>query len=290
MVYSATWAGAARQIFTVRTDSPVSIPIELSNAGLLGVSSKGELAVSIDKGAGLGTLGRVPLTGGTPRELLENVMRADWAPNGEDLAVLRYVDGRFRLEYPIGTTLYESANTLQYVRVSPNGELVAFLERGDLTTVDRKGQRRVVSSGWEGPYFAWSPRGDEILMSGSRWPKERAVYAVSLSGRERVVMSNSHGLALHDVASDGRLLVEDWREHDGIACLPKGEKRERDLGWMFASTIRRISDDGRFILFINTQGTTPAGFTSARQTGHRRFGWAKEGCRTSRPTVAGSWR
>ena len=54
-----------------------------------------------------GTLARVGATGGAaPRELLEGVQFADWSPDGRDLAVVRAVSGRTRLEMPIGKVLY----------------------------------------------------------------------------------------------------------------------------------------------------------------------------------------
>jgi hypothetical protein len=53
---------------------------------LLAVSSKGELAVLI--GARyvwhrlfIGTLARMPLSGGAPREIQEGVRQADWSPD-----------------------------------------------------------------------------------------------------------------------------------------------------------------------------------------------------------------
>src|SRR5262245_59985993 len=92
VAYAAAWDGLPSEIFTVRTDSVASTSIGLRGADVMSVSSKGELAVLIHKThvwgpAGAGTLARVPLNGGTPRELLENVLWADWAPNGQDLAV-----------------------------------------------------------------------------------------------------------------------------------------------------------------------------------------------------------
>src|SRR5262249_15537358 len=108
IVYSAAWDGAPGEIYSVRADSTVSTPTGLTRADILSISSRGELAVLIKKTVemlplGTGTLARVPLAGGSPRELLQDVWRADWAPNGEDLAVGRQLaDGRYRLEYPIG--------------------------------------------------------------------------------------------------------------------------------------------------------------------------------------------
>ena len=55
----------------------------------------------------VGTLVRVPFSGGTPREILEQVVAADWGPDGESLAVARIVDHHNRIEYPIGKILVE---------------------------------------------------------------------------------------------------------------------------------------------------------------------------------------
>src|SRR5262249_52502987 len=109
IAYAASWEGAPAEIFTMRSDSAESRSLGLVHADLMSVSSKGELAVRLEtNGPGsVGTLARIPLGGGTPRELLEDVYVADWSPNGEDLAVVRRLpDGRNRLEYPLGSAIY----------------------------------------------------------------------------------------------------------------------------------------------------------------------------------------
>src|SRR5262249_22534498 len=124
VAYGAAWNGAPSEIFTVRTDLGESRPIGLSRANVMSISSKGELAVLIRllepfAPGGPGTLARVPIGGGLPRELLDNVTRADWAPNGEDMAVLvELPSGKLQLQYPIGTVLAES-DLWNDIRVSP---------------------------------------------------------------------------------------------------------------------------------------------------------------------------
>ena len=73
-----------------------------------------------------GTLARVPLEGGAPRELLENVSLADWSPDGRDLAVVHKVGGKDRLEFPIGKVLYETGEEIASVRFSPRGDRLAI--------------------------------------------------------------------------------------------------------------------------------------------------------------------
>jgi hypothetical protein len=55
----------------------------------------------------------VPLAGGTPRELLENAMAADWTPDGRDLCVSRVQpNGEITIEQPPGTVLEWIPRTL----------------------------------------------------------------------------------------------------------------------------------------------------------------------------------
>ena len=143
------------EIFTTRVDSSESRSLGLPRADVLAVSSSGELAISLDRHymfgyETVGTLARVPLAGGAPREVLETVEDADWSPDGKILAVARQAGTRCRLEYPIGTVIHEAAGWINNVRVSPDGELVAFIDHpqrgdniGNVRVVDRNGKVRL---------------------------------------------------------------------------------------------------------------------------------------------------
>ena len=54
-------------------------------------------------------------------ELANGVIGADWGPDGKSLAALRIAEGRWRLEYPLGTLLYASPRPFYSIRVSPRG-------------------------------------------------------------------------------------------------------------------------------------------------------------------------
>src|SRR5271170_2802316 len=90
VVYSAAWEGAPVEIFTTRFGTPESRPIEVPGAEILAISSSGEMALLLDSKQTTsqvhsGTLARMPLVGGAPREVLENVQWADWSPDGTQL-------------------------------------------------------------------------------------------------------------------------------------------------------------------------------------------------------------
>jgi hypothetical protein len=255
VVYGAAWSGAPAEIFSVRTDSGESHSIGLARADVMSVSSKGELAILVRKTSpstpdGPGTLARVSIGGGVPRELLENVVRADWAPNGDDLAVLvQLPSGKLQLQYPIGNVLAESDNW-QQIRVSPKGDLVACSEEGAVVTYDRKGKRNVVLEGWNAGELAWSTRGDELIFNGGRSDRDFAVRAVSLSGRQsRILLPNPLGLDFHDVSADGRLLMESGAGRGRIAYQTSDGIGERPLGEGPSPVPTQISNDGRLLLY-----------------------------------------
>jgi hypothetical protein len=253
VVYAANWDGGPYEIYTVRTDSRESRPIGIQHANVLAVSSKGELAILNDTGLASTrrTLARVPIGGGTPRELLEHVAGADWAPNGEDLAVVQFSpNGKLQIQYPIGTVLAEGPDIDSNIRISPAGDLIAFTDKDAIVVIDGKKNRRVISRGWKGiGAFVWSPRGDELILAGARSEGKWAIHAVSLSGRERVLLPLAMDLFLNDVASDGRLLVERGIVRSDMACQARGDTRERELAWLDASVAQDISEDGKLVLF-----------------------------------------
>ena len=95
IVYSASWEGGDNQLYMSRTDDPGSRELGIKDAELLSISKSGEMAIRLNTvGHGgyarSGTLARVPLSGGTPREVLDNVQDADWSANGDSMAAVSY--------------------------------------------------------------------------------------------------------------------------------------------------------------------------------------------------------
>jgi len=265
IVYSAATWGNTPQIFLVRPDYPEPQPLGPPGMQLLAVSSKGELAVLI--GARYmwyrlftGTLARMPLDGGAPREVQEGVRQADWSPDGSQLAIIREVGGKDRLEYPIGKVLREVSGYMSDVRVSPRGDRIAYFEhprkwddRGSVNIVDLAGNNFVLSEGyWSERGLAWSPNGEEVLFSASLSGGSYTVYAVTLAGRRRIAYQAPGGLTIQDVARDGRWLANrvDYR-YVAMVHTP-GNADDRDLSWLNTSHARALSQDGHTLLFAET--------------------------------------
>ena len=136
VVYSAAWEGKPVEVFTTRVGTPEARPVGVAGAEIMGISSTGETALllgsqQIKSQVFSGTLARMPLVGGAPREVLENVQWADWSADGSQLAVVRDVAGRNRLEYPVGKVLYETGGWISHPRISRHGDMIAFLDHPD---------------------------------------------------------------------------------------------------------------------------------------------------------------
>lgn len=268
IVYSAAWDGEPFRLFRVRPENPESVSMNFPDAEILAVSKAGEMLVGVGAraiapgGVTLGLLAQAPLEGGTPRELLQNVTFADWAPNGTDFAVIRSSAGRSTLEFPLGTKLYETAGFASHPRVSPDGKLVAFLDHpsqnndeGEVCVVDRKGRKQILSSGWasvEG--LAWSRRADEIWFAATTAREGRALHAVTTSGRARLVGNIAGSLTLQDIAPDGRVLLVQENRRLGAFGKSEGDAAEKDLSWFDSSLVTDVSEDGRQVLFTEFGG------------------------------------
>jgi serine/threonine protein kinase len=255
IVYGAAWEGVPLELFMTRLDTVDSRPLGLGEADVLAISGGGEMALSLGRRfiAGwetAGTLATSSIVGQAPRELLEGVSEADWGPDGESLAVVREVDGRYRLEFPVGSVLYETDGWLSHVRVRPQGDLIAFVDhplRGDnlgsVTVVDLEGRRTVLAAGGS-QGLAWSPDGDEVWSSGGR-----RLSAFGLSGERRTVYSGTHPMWLQDVSQDGRVLMMSADIRREIVGRAPGAESDRNLSWFDWSSPQDLSTDGMTVLF-----------------------------------------
>ncbi len=268
IVYSASWEGGERQLYLSRTDDPGSRELGIKNAELLGISKGGELALRLHTVfhggyARSGTLARVPLSGGTPREVLDNVQDVDWSPSGDTMAVVRFVpqSSHWRLEYPVGKVLYDSIDWISHPRISPDGKRIAFADHenpggddeGSVAVIaadgSDNGKDKKLASGFESlEGLVWSPAGDEIWFTCSPRGSALNMRGVTLAGKQRAITNVPGGMWLEDLRN-GTVLMETHQERIGIRGLAPGAKEEKELGWFGWSIVRDISRDGHKILF-----------------------------------------
>ena len=267
ILYSAAWQGTPVDVFTARPEAPEARSMGLSRTQLVSVSSASEMAVLLNSKAigtwvNMGTLARAPLVGGAPREVLEHVQWADWSADGSNLVVVRDFGGRNRLEYPVGKALYETGGWIGHPRFSPKGDLIAFIDHpvqgddsGSLAVIDMAGNKKTLSGEWftiQG--VAWSPDGKEIWFTASKSGVDRTLYAITLDGKERMVLRLPGAVMIFDVFKDGRVLLmrASWRRE--LVGMTADDAKQHDLSWLDYTYPADLSADGKTLLFDEEGG------------------------------------
>ena len=270
VLFSAAWNNGPLELYTARIGSPDLRPLGLGPAELLAVSKKGEAAVLLRPLVSQvtfrgGTLAVVNALGGAPRELADLVSWADYSPDGERLAVVRKVGEESRVELPLGTVLYQSRGSVRFLRFSPQGDALSFVDspdrstdRGDLVLLPLDGQlarapktlrdgakERIISP-------VWSPAGDELFFSQAEPGVHRAVWAVSRAGKLRAVHADTGDLWLHGFTSDGRLLASHTQVKLETALVD--DAGTHDLSWFDYSELRALAPDAQSVLLTESGG------------------------------------
>jgi len=264
IIYAASMDGGPTRLYVMRSDSPESQALEGTDISLFGVSPNGELAVTLgcmalgNARCG-GILGRMPLSGGAPREVVPDVIAADWTPDKKELAIVRRSGGRYLLEFPMGKLIYATTGTISALRVSFDGKYVAITDHpahgndsGYLVILDAQGKRIASAGPWNSLQgLAWSSAGSEVWFGASAgnegWADQ--IRALDLSGRQRMILRLPGITRVHDISREGRVLItkEEWR-----ALMPfKGPKdsKERDLSWLDLSQLCDLSADSQSVIF-----------------------------------------
>jgi DNA-binding winged helix-turn-helix (wHTH) protein len=273
VVYSGAWDGGRQGLHVAGPDTGASRALEIFGAMVTAVSHS-EVAFLRE-----GVLARAPLSGGPSKEVLKGVAAADWAADGSEFAVVRSggedsTGEGYRVEFPVGRVLARVRKVTR-VRLSPDGSHLAIAEhpimnddRGLVSILDRDGRRVAATEEFaslEG--IAWAPGGREVWFTASPVGADNAVRALSLDGRVRTVLSGMGRLILHDIAPDGRALLERASLRSEMMFRRAGQPEDQDLSWLDFSAPEGISPDGQTVLFYESgQGGGPDYSTFLRRT------------------------
>ncbi len=272
--YSASWRGEPTQVYSTNPNSPESRALNLSDATLFAVSPGGmavalgckELIVAHCEG----TLATVPVSGGSPREIANYVSSADWSADGQ-MAVIRKVGGTYRVEFPLGNVIYQSIDLLDFLRVSPKGDMVAFADLepgsdvGRVVILNHTGKlvaRSAVFPSVEG--VAWPPNDKEVWFSATRneaWAN--AIHSLSVSGKERTLLRLPGILRLWDISRDGQVLLSKESWTTGLQFRGPKDGKERDLSWLDSTIITDLSPDGAALAFEEAGSAARSGVYKA---------------------------
>ena len=257
IVYNATQQEGAHELFSARVGSADARAYNI-RASILAISKSGELALKIGNDTGgPGTLARMPLEGGSPREVLTDVAGAAWSAAG-DLAVIHVVGGLYRLEYPIGTVRAQAARIMSPY-FSPDNTLLAFygpidgqptLQIVDLTRTD--GPRPIFQFRFAPIGLCWQSKDFLYLEPGDNVSELRAV---DLLGHDRWLLTLPGNYVLQDCRPDGAVIVERMNTSGEIAVQLTGAADVVDLSWLNNNEVADVSGDGHVMLFEG--GTAP---------------------------------
>jgi Tol biopolymer transport system component len=279
-LYTAAWDGAPAEVYEQRLDNPEARVIGLPpKTQILSVSPTGQLVVLLHQHVAgpfqyAGTLAEVPASGVAPRELSDDIAAADWGPDGKQLAIVRYSQTAETLEFPIGKLLYKSSAWMGDPRVAPDGQHIAFVDHDDnsddggaIAVVDLAGNKKDLTPRWSSARgLAW--RGNEIYFTATVTGAARALYAVTLDGRQRSIAASPGSMTLFDVAKDGRALFTQNDERMEMAVVGvHSDAPPRALGWLDWSLVTDITPDGKTVVFGESgEGAGPLYGTYIRKT------------------------
>jgi len=239
-------------MFSTQESSPESRALGLADSQPLSISRNGEMLIRRQ-----GTLARVPVSGGAPRDVAEGVSLADWAPDGVSFAVVHRGGVGEVVEFPVGKKIYETPGIIIAMRVASRGGLIAVADAplsGDSTArivvMDYDGRVKTTSALWTGiDGLGWSPAGSELWFLGDPTGSDFSMYAMDLTGRTRMLQALPYRWKLADVAGDGRVLLRSGASTAALWFRASGAATETNLYWHDHSSGRDIAPDLQHVLF-----------------------------------------
>jgi len=262
VVYSAGFDGKDLELFYNNGEAADSRSAYNEPASLKSVSHSGKIAILVNfvlnwSDGYNGTLLVLPADGGQPEPPIEGVDDAAFAPD-ESLAILRSVDRKQQLEYPVGTVLYTSSGWMSYPRFSPKGDKIAFFEHplgdysGSIAVFDLASKKRTyLLNDWQAlKGLAWNPETDEIWFGGSQENKTGSINKVSLSGQvqKKLYGVSGQNARVDDISDDGRILISQGTNKTTMVML-RGNSPAKLINPSSAwTTSADISPDGKTLL------------------------------------------
>jgi len=261
---------APYHLFSLKLNPLELVPAGLEDALVLAVSPNGEVAlatgVRFNGMSGFyGTLGLARMGALAPKGIQPGVFSADLAADGRVALSRDTPKGVFQLECPPGTVRLEGPAELGDLRFSPDGHFLAFVQHtirtdtlGRVAVLDlATGRAATLSRKFTSlTGLAWRDR--EIWFTGAVRGARKDLWAVTLAGRERLVLRSPADLTLMDLRPDGQVLLA-REEVEGRMYLSTGDPAPpRDLTAGFYPIPLSLADNGSCFLYWD-QTDNPTG-------------------------------
>jgi dipeptidyl aminopeptidase/acylaminoacyl peptidase len=280
ILYNAAWEGKPTELFTARYGSTESRSLA-PETSLAAVSSKDQPAVFLKPTflatgsvcRSTATLALLPIEGGTPRPIVDNVEWADWTPDGSDLAIIRSTEnpvaGINVLQFSRDKVLYApERDWLSDVRFSPDGKYLAFAQHvpsgddGNVVIVDLAGKKIAESpdyssvnglawtpDGWDYRRIHWRRSGDALIVTAREPGHKSRLYSIDISTKAIAPLLPER-ITGGWPSPDGRFLL--GIQNGVLKILNQGGVEVRSLGNRKpADQIDKWSEDGKSILVWN---------------------------------------
>ena len=285
VVYSADWENQQRDIFVTSLDSFGARPLGYKDADLLAVAPDGALAILVksiiptgNPYARQGTIARASLTGGAAREELPGVSFADFGRDGL-LAVTREPKGGGPvIEWPQGKPIVDAktngaSSTFPNPRLSPSADHVAYFTcfKGTcrVRIADNAGKTVAESRAfydWWG--LAWAPGGREVWFAVAETSgRQCTLFALDLTGRQRLILRVPGSMTVHDISSDGKVLGAFDTVTARLETRDTPSSSPRDLSWKEGGGLKDVSANGTLLFDDQGDSGGPNGSVYVRRPG-----------------------
>ena len=232
------------QVFNGSAPRRLALP---EGASVSSISPRGELAFLVGN-----TLYRTPLDTIAPRAVLDDVLDANWSGDGESLQVVRHVGKKYRLEMPIGKTLFEHDRVMLEPALSPRTDRTAFgilAPTPRILAVDRTGRVETIFEGTGTSIstagFFWSLNDKEVVGAPLDGKDPFALAAFS-RGRQRLLARLPGMPELCGVSHDGgALMILGWSD-SSVNVQPRNASTEVAVD--LSAQPQAFSADGRFLI------------------------------------------
>ena len=266
VVYAAVVDGDPVRVFSRRMERPESFKLDLPD-GVLKLcrprasSSSCWAGISATFGKPV-HLARVPIGGGVARPLADDVLGADWGPDGSIASVRKTGDASaWNIPKVTCSTSPLRASTRRASHAAATWSRSGLLRaehgsgrgqpKGREAYVERRvGRIRPLS----GLVAVWRR---SLVFRGSSDRIHLGLPAPCgvTVGTQRVLLRLPATLYPQDVSPDGtQLIVGVGALRQVCRCLPPGESHERDLSWFGSTSVSDLSRDARLVLLHEEVG------------------------------------
>jgi eukaryotic-like serine/threonine-protein kinase len=155
--------------------------------------------------------------------------------------------------------VYKASSHISDLRVSPNGENVAFVSHSTagakVMVLDAHNAARALTREYPScAGLAWSPSGTEVWFTAGNWGAD-TLRAAPLSGGGYEVYRSTGGMRLEDIGADGTVLFTLEEEAGDISLLAKSAPSGRNLAWFGDALLAALSGDGQLVAFSDGRPT-----------------------------------